>query len=91
MPKTHKIPTGNLSFYFYLIKFHGGYGRAHQSRQTSMQDNNTDCLKTMYLPSRHNIRKFEEIPTVKKLRKDEVSKKLNHFSSFMKMEQNGNL
>ena len=23
MPKTHKIPTGNLFFYFYLIKEHG--------------------------------------------------------------------
>ena len=34
---------------------------------------------------------FEETPTVKNLRKDEVSKKLNHFSSFMKMEQNGNI
>ena len=58
---------------------HYRYARAHQSRQTSMQDNNTDCLKAMYLPSRHNIRKFEETPIVKNLRKDEVSKKIESF------------
>ena len=38
-----------------------------------------DNLKTMYLPSRHNIRKFEETPIVKNLRKDEVSKKIESF------------
>ena len=31
------------------------------------------------LPSRHNIRKFEETPIVKNLRKDEVSKKIESF------------
>ena len=49
------------------------------TQPTSMQDNNTDCLKAMYLPSRHNIRKFEETPIVKNLRKDEVSKKIESF------------
>ena len=44
-----------------------------------MQDNNTDCLNTMYLPSRQNIRKFEEVPTVKNIKKDYVSEKIGSF------------
>ena len=56
------------------------YAKNQQSRQTSMQDNNTDCLiNTMYLPSRQNIRKFEEVPTVKNIKKDYFSEKIGSF------------
>ena len=44
-----------------------------------MLENNVDWLKAMYLPSRQDIRKFEEIKSVKKVREDEISKKIESF------------
>ena len=44
-----------------------------------MLDNNADCLKAMYLPSRQDIRKFDEIQSVTKQKEDEVSKKIQSF------------
>ena len=55
------------------------YARSYQARQTSMQENNVDCLKAMYLPSRQDIRKFEEVKSVKKFREDQVSKTIEDF------------
>ena len=44
-----------------------------------MLDNNADRLKAMYLPSRQDIRKFDEIQSVTKQKEDEVSKKIQSF------------
>ena len=55
------------------------YARNNQARQTSIQHNNADCLKTMYLPSRQDIRKFEDTKSAKTLRDDDVSKTIQSF------------
>ena len=48
------------------------------ARQTSIQKNNIDCLKSMYLQSRQNIRKFEK-SRKKRDSNDEISNLIDSF------------
>ena len=59
------------------------YITVNNARQTSMQDNNTDCLRAMYLQSRQDIRQLDK---AKKPRDsdDEISKLIHSF--FLKNE-----
>ena len=53
------------------------------ARQTKMQDNNTDCLRIMYLQTRQDIRKFDRIMKTTEP-DDDVSRKIDSF--FIKNE-----
>ena len=53
------------------------------ARSTSMQDNNTDCLRVMYLQTRQDIRKFDKVMKSVEL-DDDVSKQIDSF--FIKNE-----
>ena len=53
------------------------------ARSTSMQDNNTDCLRVMYLQTRQDIRKFDKVPKSTEI-DDDVSKLIDSF--FIKNE-----
>ena len=59
------------------------YITVNNARQTSMQDNNTDCLRAMYLQSRQDIWQLDK---AKKPRDsdDEISKLIDSF--FLKSE-----
>ena len=59
------------------------YITVNNAKQTSMQDNNTDCLRAMYLQSRQDIRQLDK---AKKPREsdDEISKLIDSF--FLKSE-----
>ena len=53
------------------------------ARQTKMQDNNTDCLRLMYLQTRQDIRKFDKVLKTTES-DDDVSKQIDSF--FIKNE-----
>ena len=53
------------------------------ARSTSMQDNNTDCLRVMYLQTRQDIRKFDKVAKSTEI-DDDVSKLIDSF--FIKNE-----
>ena len=40
---------------------HYRYATVHLARQTSMPDNNTDSLRAMYAPTRHEIRQYHKV------------------------------
>ena len=58
---------------------HYRYATQNQARQTSMSDNNTDCLRAMYLPTRHEIRQYQKASHTKDEEPNSISKKINSF------------
>ena len=59
------------------------YVTANNARQTNILDNDVDCLRTMYIQSRQDIRKLDK-PKKPKERDDEISKVIDSF--FIKNE-----
>ena len=58
---------------------HYRYATQNQARQTSMSDNNTDCLRAMYLPTRHEIRQYQKASHTKDEEPNRISEKINSF------------
>ena len=44
-----------------------------------MSDNNTDCLRAMYLLTRHEIRQYQKASHTKDEEPNSISKKINSF------------
>ena len=60
---------------------HYRYTTVHQARQNSIRNNNIDCLRAMYLPTRHEIRQYHKVKPEKKesLENSRISEKINSF------------
>ena len=66
-----------------MLAFYYFFRTITNARSTSMQDNNTDCLRVMYLQTRQDIRKFDKVAKSTEI-DDDVSKLIDSF--FIKNE-----